>query len=106
MAKNNLNLDNKFGNCCNCPGFVNDDRLFTNYVSSRIYNDSTMKKLNASNSHEYRNKLQNHAVDIMKNTSKYYNDNVGCFSDDKNKFYIDSSKYGFDTKLSKQYNGP
>ena len=48
MARNNLNLDNKFGNCCNCPGFVNDDRLFTNYVSSRIYNDSTMKKLNSS----------------------------------------------------------
>jgi hypothetical protein len=65
-----------------------------------------MKKLKASNSHEYRNKLQKHAVDIMKNTSTHYNDNLVCYSNDKNKFYIDSSKYGFDTKLSKEYNGP
>jgi hypothetical protein len=44
MSINNLN--NKFGKCCNCPALMSDSgRMFTNYVSSRIYNHERKDKI-------------------------------------------------------------
>jgi len=82
------NFDNKFGSCCNCPGFYSGNRVFTNWESSRIYNDKIQKILNISNSNSYRSKLQSLDHDIFNN-----NNVPKCLSNNNNKFYIDSSNY-------------
>ena len=82
-----MNLDNKFGECCNCPGFYNGDRIFTNYQSSRLYNDDIRKKLGIIDSHSYRMRLQNNGFDILKSEYSL------CKSNSNNKFNIDYSKF-------------
>jgi len=104
MSKNNSNLNNKFGECCNCPGLVNGDRMFNNYVSSRIRNDIDRKNLGMPDSHSYRNALQNGATFII-NSEISRVDSLKCVSNDKNKFYIDSSKYNFAQPLNPSYTG-
>lgn len=99
MSKNNLNLDNKFGSCCGCPGVkIDGGRVFTNYLSSRIYNDNNRKMMGLGDSHSYRLVLQKTAESIINKE----NDDVSkikCKSDGKNKFYIDSSNFNFSDKL-------
>ena len=106
MNKNiNSNLNNKFGKCCNCPGLMRGDMYFTNNISSRIYNDMVQKDLKINDSNTYRSILQVNAVNFMKNEiNKFEQDR--CKSDGNNKFYIDSSNYGFNSKLENEYNGP
>lgn len=98
-------LNNKFGDCCNCPALINDDRLFNNYTSSRLYNDILRRSLKLSDSHDYRDNLQKNGIDIMK--TKVYNvEKIRCKNDKNNDFYYDFSKYTFDKPLENQYNGP
>ncbi len=104
MSKNNSNLNNKFGNCCNCPELVNDDRMFNNYVSSRIRNDVDRKALGMPDSHSYRLALQTGAKDII-DTEIRRLEKSKCKSDGKNNFYIDSSKYDFNKPLKTTYTG-
>ena len=105
MNKNNLNLNNKFGECCRCPGLVNKDALFNNYVSSRIFENTIQQKFKLNNTHAYRNLLQTKSNYINELNNNYLN-NYKCESNNTNKFYIDSSKYNFETKLIKNYIGP
>ena len=106
MNKNiNSNLNNKFGICCDCPALMSGNMYFTNFESSRIYNDSMQKKLQINDSHTYRLKLQNDATKIIKNETMRFENNR-CKTNDKNKFYIDSSKYNFNEKLKDEYLGP
>jgi hypothetical protein len=107
MNKNNsrhINLNNKFGKCCGCPGLVNDDRMFNNYISSRLRNDQIRKSLRIPTSHSYRSILQ---IDGQKfiNGEIENIDNYKCKSDKKNKFYIDLSEYKFDKPLDNGYWG-
>jgi len=103
MNQNNLN--NKFGKCCNCPALSSGDQYFTNYVSSRLYNNELQKKLNINNSHAYRLSLQSNASKYMSEENiKISSDK--CKSDNKNNFYIDSSKYDFSSKLINEYSTP
>jgi hypothetical protein len=107
MSKNNSsqnNLNNKFGECCGCPALVNGDRIFNNYVSSRLRNDQIKKSLNLSDSHSYRLVLQNTGQNIINNETNRLN-NLRCKSDGKNKFYIDSSNFNFEKPLTDGYNG-
>jgi hypothetical protein len=107
MSKNNssqYNLNNKFGECCDCPALMNGDRLFNNYVSSRIQNDQIRKSLKLPDSHSYRKILQNDALDFINNDTKKM-ENIRCKSNAKNKFYIDYSTYTFDKPLSDGYWG-
>ena len=107
MNKNNssqYNLNNKFGECCGCPGLMNDDRLFNNYVSSRIQNDQIRKSLNLPDSHSYRSILQNAGQNFLDEDIKRI-EKIRCKSNTKNKFYIDSSKYNFDKPLTDGYWG-
>lgn len=104
QPKDNLNQNNKFGECCGCPALMSDGHLITNWASSSIYNDEYMKLLKINNSHTYRNNLQTNAQSLMTNEHKYF-DQVTCKSDKKNKFYIDSSKYSFDYLLPDGYWG-
>ena len=104
MSNSNLSLNNKFGQCCGCPALMSDKgRLFTNYVSSRIYNDMNSKQLKTSDAHSYRERLQNESSIRSNEIAKY--ETVRCKDDSKNKFYIDGSKYTFDKPLSDPYVG-
>jgi len=106
MDKNsNSNLNNKFGECCNCPGLMIGEQYFTNLISSRIYNDMVQKKLKINDSNTYRLTLQANAIKLMKNDSNLFEINR-CKSNNKNKFYLDTSNYGFKSKLEDEYNGP
>jgi hypothetical protein len=99
MNKKNLNCDNKFGKCCNCPGIMSDGgRVFTNYVSSRIYNDDNRKMMGLGDSHSYRLVLQKSAQEIINKENNDF-DKLKCKSNKKNKFYIDSSNFNFTDKL-------
>lgn len=103
MNKNNL--DNKFGECCNCPAHSSGDQFFTNYVSSRLFNDNLRKSLKLNDSHSYRNSLQNNAITYLFNeNNKYINEK--CTSNNKHKFYIDTSNYNFSTQLINNYTAP
>lgn len=98
-------LNNKFGDCCNCPSLSNDDRIFNNYTSNRIFNDTSRRSLRLADSHDYRDYLQNNGLKFMK--SKVYDiENLKCKNDKKNNFYFDSSDYTFDKPLQNQYLGP
>ena len=103
-TSNQSNLNNKFGECCGCPALVNGDRLFNNYVSSRLRNDQIRKSLNLPDSHSYRSVLQTSGKDFISDEVKRI-DNIRCKSNDKNKFYIDSSNYNFDKPLTDGYWG-
>ena len=104
MSKNNLNLNNKFGECCGCPPLMSDRRMFTNYVSSRTFNDENRKAMKLGDSHAYRSKLQSDGSIIAANEVAKV-ENQRCRSDGKTKFYIDSSKYNFTTDLTDGYWG-
>jgi hypothetical protein len=105
MSKNNLNLNNKFGECCNCPALMSDrGRMFTNYVSSRIYNDNDAKRLKIFDANTYRENLQVFGS-IYRSSEIYKYEQVKCKTNAKNKFYIDSSHYTFDKPLTNGYWG-
>jgi hypothetical protein len=105
MSTNELNLNNKFGQCCNCPALMSDKgRMFTNYVSSRIYNDYASKMFFISDAHTYREKLQVDGSAIRADEIQKYEKNK-CKNNKKNSFYIDSSKYTFDKPLTDAYWG-
>jgi len=103
MNQNNLN--NKFGECCNCPALSTGDQYFTNYVSSRLCNHNLQKKLGIKDSNSFRLNLQLNGTKYMSNENIKY-DNERCKSDKKNNFYIDTSKYDFSTKLINEYSSP
>jgi len=107
MNKDDLSLNNKFGQCCDCPALMSDKgRMFTNYVSSRLYNDSYSKFLKVPDAHSYRNKLQEEG-NLFRSIEVYRFDKAKCKSDGKTKalFYIDSSNYTFDKPLTDAYWG-
>ena len=103
MNQNNLN--NKFGECCNCPALSTGNQFFTNFVSSRLYNDNLKKKLGIKDSNSFRSNLQSNATKYMSNVNNNF-DNEKCKSNNKNNFYIDTSKYNFSTKLVNEYSTP
>ena len=92
------NINNKFGVCCGCPALVSDDRLFNNYVSSRIKNDNFKKSLYLTNTHSHRLILQTNGQNLINDEIKRI-EKSRCTTNKKNKFYIDSSKYNFNDQL-------
>ncbi len=104
MSSIDLNLNNKFGQCCNCPALMSDKgRLFTNYMSSRLYNDTNSKHLKVFDSHSYREKLQSDQTLRINENVKY--EKVRCKNNGKNMFYIDGSQYSFSKPLTNEYVG-
>ncbi len=102
----NSNLNNKFGKCCGCPPIMTRGRLFRNFVSSHIFEDSNRKRLNMPDSHAYRKELQTNAISHIQEPINNLEKNHKCKSDSNNKFYIDSSKFNFSTPLENNYQGP
>ena len=103
MNQNNLN--NKFGKCCNCPAFATGNQLFTNFESSKLYNNNLQKLLKITDSNTYRLNLQTNATKMMIEENNKY-DTIRCKADGKNNFYLDTSKYDFSTKLLNEYSYP
>lgn len=81
-----MNLNNKFGKCCNCPAFMSDSRLFTNWETSKTYNYKLGRKLNTDTNTKYKNKLINNPEYV---SNDFKNDIIACNKNDG--FYIDST---------------
>ena len=96
------NLNNRYGECCNCPAFMEDQgRIITNYVPSRSYHSQLSNEMNVKDSNEMRMKLQNIGLE---RSHKEFQDMSGmCQNRDNKKFNVDKSKYTFDEKLDPVY---
>lgn len=104
LTKDNMDLNNKFGKCCRCPALMSDGHLFTNWESSRLYNDAIRRNYGISGSNSYREILQFTGAIITANEQTQY-EKARCVDDYKNKFYIDSSKWKPELPLKNEYKG-
>jgi hypothetical protein len=93
-----MNLDNKNGICCNCPALMDYSRDITQWKSAKIHDIEMMKKLNITNSLDYKNVLQEHGEHIIRNTIDEYNKKYRCINGKD--FYLDTSNFHqfFDNK--------
>ena len=73
-----MESNNKFGKCSKCPAFMDDSRLFTNYLPNSKLNTYITKINNITNNDEYRIFLQKNASKIMDNEKKFIEDNKKC----------------------------
>jgi hypothetical protein len=73
-----MESNNKFGKCSKCPAFMDDSRLFTNYLPNSKLNTYITKINNITNNDEYRIFLQKNASKIMENEKKFIEDNKKC----------------------------
>ena len=73
-----MESNNKFGKCSKCPAFMDDSRLFTNYLPNSKLNTYITKINNITNNDEYRVFLQKNASKIMDNEKKFIEDNKKC----------------------------
>jgi len=73
-----MESNNKFGKCSKCPAFMDDSRLFTNYLPNSKLNTYITKINNITNNDEYRVFLQKNASKIMENEKKFIEDNKKC----------------------------
>ena len=73
-----MESNNKFGKCSKCPAFMDDSRLFTNYLPNSKLNTYITKINNITNNDQYRIFLQKNASKIMENEKKFIEDNKKC----------------------------
>ena len=73
-----MESNNKFGKCSKCPAFMDDSRLFTNYLPNSKLNTYVSKINNITNNDQYRIFLQKNASKIMENEKKFIEDNKKC----------------------------
>ena len=73
-----MESNNKFGKCSKCPAFMDDSRLFTNYLPNSKLNTYVTKINNITNNDQYRIFLQKNASKIMENEKKFIEDNKKC----------------------------
>ena len=81
-----MNSNNKFGKCCNCPAFMSDSRLFTNWETSKTYNYKLGVKLNANTNTKYKNILKTNPKNII---NEFHNKIIECNNNDD--FYTDTT---------------
>jgi len=97
----NFNLNNKYGECCNCPAFMEDQgRIITNYQPSRTLHSNLSKELKVKDSNDMRMRLQE--IGLEKSHNEFKNMSQ-CKNNEKNKFNVDKSKYTFNEKLDPVY---
>ena len=101
-----MELNNKFGSCCNCPAIMEDGRLITTYMPHKTYNYKIMNELGLKNSNEYREFLQDKAENIITNLHSTFIKN-SCDRSDK-RFYLDGSNINnlFDEEFKKVLSKP
>lgn len=86
-----MDLNNKFGQCCKCPGLMNYNRDLTQWESSKIYEIELMNRLKLNNIVDYKINLQDNTEKILNNTITEYNNNYRC--QHGNNIYLDSSDF-------------
>lgn len=92
-----MELNNKFGICCACPGNLSDGRLFTSYMPRKDLNNNMMRDLNAKNSNQYREILQTHGISISETLQTQLEKDYKCHNNGNNKFYqVDDINDHFD----------
>jgi hypothetical protein len=81
-----MNSNNKFGKCYNCPAFMSDSRLFTNWESSKSYNYRLGVKFNTNTNTKYKDMLKTNTEHIIND----FNDKtIACNKEEG--FYIDTT---------------
>ena len=97
-----MELNNKFGQCCSCPGLMSDGRLFTSYKSNSELNNSIMDGLGVKDSNEYRKLLQKNGESIIIAIHTHIDSQLKCLTKNTNNFYgdIDINKH-FDEEMKK-----
>jgi hypothetical protein len=83
-----MNSNNKFGKCCNCPAFMSDSRLFTNWETSKTYNYKLGVKLNTDTHSKYKKMLLSNPEYV---TNDFYKESIKCNKNDD--FNEDSTLY-------------
>jgi hypothetical protein len=83
-----MNSNNKFGKCYNCPAFMSDSRLFTNWETSKTYNYKLRVKLNTNTNTQYKDMLKTNPESI---TNEFKNKVFECNKNDG--FYTDTTLY-------------
>ena len=73
-----MESNNKFGRCSKCPAFMDDSRLFTNYLPNSKLNTYITKINNITNNDDYRIFLQKNASKIMENERDFSVTNKVC----------------------------
>ena len=81
-----MNSNNKFGKSYNCPAFMSDSRLFTNWETSKTYNYKLGLKLNADTNTQYKHILKTNPDNII---NELKNNIIPCNKNDG--FYIDTT---------------
>lgn len=88
-------MNNKFGDCCNCPALV-DGRFFTRYDDRIELDLEIMKKNNITDSHALRKYLIENGANMIDSNIKNIEKNYKCTYDkprDATVAPIDSSYY-------------
>lgn len=88
-----MNVNNKYGQCCGCPAFMNDSRIFTIWEPNKLYHYKLSQYYNVSNDNALRYNLTNKPESLDKynnailSTTLCKNDNVLSFNNDGNTFH-------------------
>ena len=96
-----LNLDNKYGKCCNCPALMGDQgRSITDYRSSKLADQLLMEKYKINDSNAFRDYIQKNALAYMKGEKiKIQGELCRDNNDSENKFYYSYDDYKIDGLL-------
>lgn len=90
----NMSLNNKFGECCNCPArmeYVSDD--FVDYTTPSIREMNERAKVGAMSVHEYNDYLETQGDKIVGKRMQFLKDNYNCKNNGDNLFFVDSNGY-------------
>jgi hypothetical protein len=86
-----MNCDNKFGTCCGCPAIINKPREFTQWSNSKLYNINFMKAKGLNNSYDYKDALQNNAVNMINAGIDNFETKYKCKNNKENNIFYSVS---------------
>ena len=73
-----MNSDNLYGECCKCPGKMNDSRLFTNYLLNSKLITFIKKVNNLKTDHEFRLFMQKNGEKIIEKEREFLQTEKKC----------------------------
>lgn len=89
-----MSLNNKFGECCNCPArmdYTSDE--FVDYASPSIRELNERMKVGSNSVHDYNEYLETQGDKIVGKRIQYLKDNYNCKNNGENLFFVDSNGY-------------
>jgi hypothetical protein len=73
-----MNCDNKFGECCNCPGLMSDGRFITSYISTPRLVANLKEMNNITDENEFRLFLQKNGTSLISKQKEFLLKNKSC----------------------------